>query len=206
MHLRSSVFVTVPLAMLSFACLWGGCSGAPLEPSPLGAGSPATLDASAASPVRIARPNLEADVVVTIEATSAAAGEAGPVAGEFTVATASYYRADPLIVNYTVSGTATSGADYTPLSGSVAIPAGQTSAPISVIPIDDTVQEPLETVIVTLTIGTGYIVGSPGAATVTIADNDTVVRCRCTSISYEFEPGGGKPKWGVYLVNGNSTW
>jgi hypothetical protein len=31
-------------------------------------------------------------------------------------------------------------------------------------------------------------------------------RCTCTSVGVQFDPGGGTPSWGAYLVNGNSTW
>ena len=57
----------------------------------------------------------------------------------------------PVSVSYaTVDGTAVAGSDYTALSGTVTIPAGQTSATINVAPLDDALAEPTETVIVTL--------------------------------------------------------
>ena len=75
-------------------------------------------------------------------------------------------------MNYTVGGTASGGTDYTTIPTSVVIPAGSTSATITVTPIDDTVSEGNETVVVTLSSSASYTVGSPSAATVTIADND----------------------------------
>ncbi len=51
-------------------------------------------------------------------------------------------------VNYTVSGTATSGADYTALGSSVTIPAGQTNAQIIVHPIVDGIADNGETVVI----------------------------------------------------------
>ncbi len=66
-------------------------------------------------------------------------------------------------------GTAVPGEDYTPLSGSVSIPGGQTSATIEVGPLAGAVNGDT-TVIVTLQDGTGYEVGQPGSATVTIAE------------------------------------
>ena len=77
-----------------------------------------------------------------------------------------------LTVNYTLGGTATNGVDYQTLTGSVMIAAGQSSAAITVTPINDNVVEPTETVIVTLSQSAGYTVGSPASATVYIADND----------------------------------
>jgi len=109
--------------------------------------------------------------VVTIAASDPAAGEAGPDPGVFTVSRTGSTTAG-LTVNYSTGGTATSGSDYTALSGSVFIPAGSASAPIVVTPIDDAVFEGNETVVVTLTSGTGYTLGTPRTATVTIADND----------------------------------
>ena len=73
---------------------------------------------------------------------------------------------------YTVGGTATSGSDYTALSGTVAVLAGATTATIPVTLIDDSVHESSETVVLTLTAGEGYAVGNPDTHTLTIADDD----------------------------------
>ena len=109
--------------------------------------------------------------VVTIAATDSSASEAGSGPGVFTVSrTGSTTGA--LTVNYSVGGTATSGADYAALSGTVVIPVGSATAPIVVTPVDDASVEGSETVVVTLTSGTGYTLGAPKTATVTIADND----------------------------------
>jgi Holliday junction resolvase len=79
-----------------------------------------------------------------------------------------------LTVNYTVSGSATSGSDYQALAGNVLIPGGQTSVDIVVTPIDDAViGEGDETVIVTLMADPAYAIEGQSSATVTIADNDT---------------------------------
>ena len=53
------------------------------------------------------------------------------------------------------------------------IPAGATSAPINITPIDDTTPEPSETVILTLSANAAYTLGTPTSGTITIADNDT---------------------------------
>src|SRR5213078_3070687 len=90
-----------------------------------------------------------------------------------------------------VSGTATAGADYASLPGSVTIPAGASSATITVAVIDDFLVEPPETVIVTLTASVNYTVTSPSAATVTIADNDVAgITVRPTSGLITTEAGG----------------
>lgn len=106
---------------------------------------------------------------VSVVASVPNACEAGPVVGKFTV-----FRDGPttlpLTVNYTVGGSATQGADYTALPGTVTIPVGAASADVTVTPVADSVVEPYETVSLTLTDGSGYTVASPSSDTVTIED------------------------------------
>src|SRR3990172_4033749 len=108
---------------------------------------------------------------VTVVATDAAAAEAGSDPGTFTVSRTGDTTGG-LTVNYTVGGTATSGSDFASLGASVTILGGQASAIVTVNPINDSDPEDDETVIITLTAATGYIVGSPSTATVIIDDND----------------------------------
>jgi len=76
-----------------------------------------------------------------------------------------------LVVNYTMSGTAVEGTDYTALSGTVTIPAGSTGAYVNVIPVNDTTPEGTESIVMTLTSGSyGVRVGS---ATLLLGDNDS---------------------------------
>jgi hypothetical protein len=77
-----------------------------------------------------------------------------------------------LTVNYSIGGSAQNGVDYVSLPGSVTIPANQTSALITITPIDDLLPESTEDVIITLAAGTGYTVGNNASATVTIVDNE----------------------------------
>ena len=75
-------------------------------------------------------------------------------------------------VNYTVGGTATNGVDYYNLTGTATIAAGASFAEIQVNPIDDTIVEGNEDVILTLTAApTGYALGT-ATAKVTLVDND----------------------------------
>ena len=78
-----------------------------------------------------------------------------------------------LRVSFTVSGSATPGADYTALGSSVTIQRGATSAVVVVSITDDLVGDPSEEIVLTLTDGTAYDVGTTGVATVTISDDDT---------------------------------
>jgi gliding motility-associated-like protein/uncharacterized repeat protein (TIGR01451 family) len=82
-----------------------------------------------------------------------------------------------ITANYTVSGNTTAGTDYTALSGTVIIPAGQNNVNVSVSVIDDQSIESPETVAATLTGGTSglgsfAVSSSSGNATLNIADND----------------------------------
>ena len=99
--------------------------------------------------------------------------EAGPVNGVMTV-TQTAVSATNTVVAYSVTGTATSGADFTALSGTLTVIAGATTATISIPVINDLVVDPAETVIITMTsVSSGLAtLGSPAAATNTIADND----------------------------------
>src|SRR5262249_46010449 len=112
---------------------------------------------------------------VTIVATDPNAAETttGSNTGTFTILRAGPTTA-PMTVTFTVGGTATNGVDYVLIPGSVTIPAGPSSATVTVTPIDDTLAEGSETVVLTLTAGSTYSVGSPGTATVVIADNDNL--------------------------------
>src|ERR1051326_5339120 len=118
------------------------------------------------------------DTTVSISATDPNAAEAGLDPGVFTVT-----RTDsvgnpvdptfPVTVNYGISGTASNGADYSLIGTSVVIPAGASSATVTITPIDDALNEGDETVTLTLASGSYNIADAPNnTATVTIQDND----------------------------------
>ncbi len=109
--------------------------------------------------------------VVTVSATDASASEPGTDTGTFTFSRTGG-TLSALTVSYALSGTATNGTDYNALSGTVTIPAGSASQTVTVAPVDDTMPEGDETVVLTLSSGAGYQAGSPSSATVTIHDND----------------------------------
>ncbi len=78
-----------------------------------------------------------------------------------------------LTVNFDTTGTATSGTDYTSTAtGTVTFGAGSSTATVTVDPTADPTVEPDETVILTVTAGTGYFVGTPDSATGTITNDD----------------------------------
>ncbi|WP_134340588.1 beta strand repeat-containing protein, partial [Flavobacterium psychrophilum] len=73
------------------------------------------------------------------------------------------------------SGTATNGVDYAASSATITIPAGATTGTVTIIPIDDNINEGSETVIADITNVTGGCASELGVqmATVTITDNDS---------------------------------
>ena len=84
--------------------------------------------------------------------------------------------ASPLTLRYTVGGTATPGHDHDftiTNSGTVDVAAGASRVAIPVLITDNDKTEPAETVILTLTGGPGYTIGSPRTHTLTIEDDDT---------------------------------
>lgn len=78
-----------------------------------------------------------------------------------------------LVVNFATSGTATAGSDYLAPPASVTIPAGSTSATVTIDPTADAGVETDETVVLTITTGSGYAAIAPTSATGTITNDDT---------------------------------
>ena len=128
--------------------------------------------------------------VVSVTATDGSASETPVDTGTFTltrVAGASSL-ASPLTVNYTVSGTATSGSDYTALSGTATFLAGQATTSVVVTPLADAATEDAESVILTLASSASYELGSPASASVVIAAEPTLVSVTATDGSASETP------------------
>jgi subtilisin len=119
----------------------------------------------------VAVPGAQLLPVVTVTAPDPSAGETGANPGSFSVSRTGSL-ATALTVQYTVNGTATPGADYTALTGTVTIPAGSAGASIMVNPIDDGAEEGIETVVVMLSAASNYAVGSSSSANVKITSDD----------------------------------
>uniref|UniRef100_UPI002490BAD3 Calx-beta domain-containing protein n=1 Tax=Aquimarina algiphila TaxID=2047982 RepID=UPI002490BAD3 len=112
--------------------------------------------------------------VLSIVATTQAAENT--TNGLFTISTTNQFST-PVTVNLSVTGTATSGTDFTALGTTFIFPANTNSATINVPVIADNLVESNETVIVTLT-GTNngiVTIGSADNATVTITDDDVAL-------------------------------
>ena len=111
---------------------------------------------------------------LTISATDAAASETDRDPATFVISRSGDTSA-PLTVDYALSGSAHHGVDYAVLPGVLTIPAGSSASSITVIPIDDEIGEPVQTVAIQIRGGTRYVVGSPWNATASIVDNDVPV-------------------------------
>jgi hypothetical protein len=97
-----------------------------------------------------------------------------PIDAIFTVSRYGSTNSD-LTVNYDIGGTATNGVDYVTLPGSVTIPAGQSAAAITIVPIDGSASNISSTVILALQPTTNspgnYVLGFPRRAEAIIVDN-----------------------------------
>lgn len=111
-------------------------------------------------------------VAITATVNSTMEGLAAP--GVLTLTRTGPTTAD-LAVSYTVGGTASSGGDFTTLSGTVTIPTGSATAAVNVAAVNDAVSEPLKTVVLTLAANAAaYVVDSTAStAAVNLYDDDT---------------------------------
>jgi hypothetical protein len=112
--------------------------------------------------------DLYAEVPV-VSVTAADTGE-GSATGGFTF-TRTGDLSGPLTLTYSVGGTATPGADYTPLTGTVTFAAGQYRVEVPVEAFGDNTVDDGETVTVTIETGTGYALDT-AATTATVVIND----------------------------------
>ena len=109
--------------------------------------------------------------VVTVTASDPTAAEPGSDTGAFTLQRFGD-TSGALTVTYRIGGTASNGVDYAILSGTTNFAPGVANVVIPVIPIDDLVPEPVETVILTLNTNVAYVIAGSPSATVSIADNN----------------------------------
>ena len=87
-------------------------------------------------------------LLVNVSADAVSVAEGGSAA--YTVAVTGGTSTAPVVVSYTVSGTATPVADYTAPSGSLTVASGDATAAITIATTADTVLDPGETLSVTL--------------------------------------------------------
>jgi subtilase family serine protease len=108
---------------------------------------------------------------VSVSVSAATATEAGPTPGAFTISRGSAQES-AVTVSVTLAGSAINGTDYVTVASTATIPAGAATVDVQVTPVDDTLLESSETVVLTLRAGTGYLLGSPSSGTVTIVSDD----------------------------------
>lgn len=118
-----------------------------------------------------------ATVSITATDPNAAENNNGtPDNGQFTI-TLSNPVSTPVTVTCSATGTATVGLDYVTNGSSFTIPAGQTTANISIFTLEDTLDEPNETVIKTIATSNANVTvdSNNDTATAIIADDDDPV-------------------------------
>ncbi len=135
-------------------------------------------------------PALPAPPRVTVLAYIANALEAGLVSGNFRLSrTGDTSKA--LTVFFTVGGSATPGSDYVALPASAQFPVGAATVDLAVTPLDDSLVESNETVVLTLTGSVGYLPGTPSAATVTIVSDDVAPDLVVSALTAPTTSGAG---------------
>lgn len=89
-------------------------------------------------------------------------------------------------VDYTVAGTATSGADYVLAAGTLTFAPGEVTKSIAIGLLEDTTDEDNETVVLTLSNPVGATLGASKVHTLTITDNDAP-----PSVAFDFAHSSG---------------
>jgi len=151
--------------------------------------------------------NIDMNVVV---GASIPAGAEPSTAGEFTIGLSSgKVTTAPITVTYHTAGTAVSGTDYTALSGTLTIPAGSSSAAVSVPVLDDNLIEGDETVILIMDNVTStlpFVAGTPKQDTVIINDDDNVnMGVIITATKDKASEPGTAGEFTVSLASGKTT-
>ena len=109
---------------------------------------------------------------VSIVATGSEAEESGGETGEFTVSRTGP-NDEPLLVSYTIAGSAVNGQDYDTIAGNVVIPAYSSTATIPIDPLNVGLTSGSRSVVLTLASGSQYVFSlSASSDTVTIDEND----------------------------------
>ena len=108
--------------------------------------------------------------VVRITSSDTSASEPGANTASFTIARTGDTSA-PLTVPLRISGTASNGVDYASLPTSITLPAGVASTNILITPLNDSVGEPTETIIVTLAGSSQYDVRENVSVVIELADD-----------------------------------
>ena len=120
------------------------------------------------TPAPAARPTWP---TVSLSSADTSASEPGANTGSFTVTRIGATNA-PLLVSYSLGGTAVNGSDYNALSNFTLIPAGANSTGVTVTPIDDLWAEGTETISVSLFDSSYYNTSGSTNLSISLADNE----------------------------------
>jgi hypothetical protein len=151
--------------------------------------------------------------VVSVSATDANGAEAGSDAIVFVI-TRTVILSTAITVNLSWTGSATMTTDYTvgamggtlgANNATITLAAGVASATLTLTPVNDNIVEGAETINLTLAAGTGYVLGSPSAASGTIADDDSASLSITDASTAEGNGGTKTVNLTVSLSNPSST-
>ena len=143
--------------------------------------------------------------LVSVSATDPNAAEALRDPGTFTFSRTGP-TTSPLLINFSVGGTATSKLDYPALPTSIIIPKGLSAITLSVKPFDDALVEGTETVQLSITPALSYAINPAGAsAVVSIADNDKPKVAIAAADPNAAEPFLGIGSTGLFVLKRDSS-
>ena len=109
-----------------------------------------------------------------------------------------------LVVTYAVGGSASTGADFTALPGSVTILDGQTSATVTVLPKQDYLVEGTKTVLLSIIPQLTYSAASPLAASINLTDDDNTSNPTIT-VTASGSPSEAGSTTGTFKINRGSN-
>lgn len=135
--------------------------------------------------------------IITIAATND--GTEGGANALFTISTSKNFTV-ARDLNFSISGTASNGTDYSKIISPISFPAGQSSITIPINIVDDASVEPTETVSIQLLNGVGYAVGNPSETTINIYDNDSP-GITVSTISGNTTEAGGEATFTIVLTS-----
>jgi len=121
--------------------------------------------------------------------------------GEFKISFSNPFFNDAT-VNYTLTGTAENGTHYENPGLSVVMPAGVTEASVKIVPIDNSDTVSNRTVVLTLTSGTGYVVGTSDTNATVVIFNDDLPAAVGTLFSDNFE-SDSSANWNINAAHAN---
>ena len=161
-------------------------------------GSGYTLADPASATMEI-RDDETADVNVSVQ-DAVCKEQASPDAGSFRL-TRTASSASPQTVNYTITGTAINGTDYTLVASSATIPASATTVDVAVTPVNDALVEGTESVTLTLALnGSAYDIGDGRTQTIWMQDDETPSLTLVATDANAAEADGGSVNPGLVTI------